>query len=380
MIKSPKISIIIPVYNAELFLDNCLSSVKNQTFKDFEVICINDCSNDGSLEILNNYAKKDDRFKVYNNSESLMAGGSRNKGLSLSKGEYIHFLDADDWIEEDLYELVYKKAKKDDLDLTIFDVVVYDNVLLNTYTISYVNLDPLKNYNWELLEKPFNSSDCLPVMFDLCLAPWNKLYKKEFLDNNSLSYPEGRWFEDMLFFFNVLFKAKNIGTVDKALLTYRVNLETSMIGSKDRKYFDFFDNYDDIENTIKEHGVFEKVKYNFYAFKYAGLDNWYKNIHDDLKSEFFNRIESDLNSSNFSNKEISIIINNMNYGTDTIKEYYNSRLSILLKISRFLLKKEKNLESVKIKVLGIQIYKKYKKNNKVKTLILGIKVRERCDG
>jgi glycosyltransferase involved in cell wall biosynthesis len=376
----PKISVIIPVHNAERFLENCLDTVKNQTFKDFEVICINDCSTDSSLDILNKYAKDDSRFKIFTNEKSLMAGGSRNKGLTLASGEYIHFLDADDWIDERLYEKSYRKILKNKLELLIFDVVSYDDVSMITQDFEFINLSPFKEYNPELMDKTFSNRDFLEVMFKLCLAPWNKIYKKDFLDKHKINFPEGRWYEDMLFFFLVWLKADKVSTLDEKMLTYRMNISTSMIGSKDRKYFDFFANYNDIEKTLKQNGVFEKIKYKFYAFKYCGLYHWHSSINEDLKDEFMQKTYEDIESNNFSIDELINIMNNMQYGTEAIRKIYISKLTISKKIQDFFFRIEVREKQTKFKVLGFSIFKKQIKEGITRAYVLGIKVGKKKNG
>ena len=118
--KNVKVSIIIPVYNPGELLNKCLDSASNQTLRDIEIICIDDESSDGSLDILNKYAENDYRFKVLTQSNS-GAGIARNKGLEYAIGEYIVFLDSDDYIELDMCEFLYNHAKNLDSDLVLFN-------------------------------------------------------------------------------------------------------------------------------------------------------------------------------------------------------------------------------------------------------------------
>ena len=108
MANKPKISIIIPVYNVEKYLEQCLKSVINQTFKDIEIICINDGSTDNSLEILEAFQKQDERIKIIN-KQNEGQGIARNEGLKVAKGEYISFIDPDDWVAQGMYEFLYNK-------------------------------------------------------------------------------------------------------------------------------------------------------------------------------------------------------------------------------------------------------------------------------
>ena len=128
----PKVSVIIPIYNSGNYLIECLDSVINQTLSEIEVICIDDGSTDSSFDILKDYANNDSRFKIFH-QENLGAGTTRNNAIEKVSGEFIIFLDSDDWIEEDMCEKLYNHAKKLDVDLVVFDAIWhhkdYDEVL-----------------------------------------------------------------------------------------------------------------------------------------------------------------------------------------------------------------------------------------------------------
>ena len=116
-----KISVIIPVYNVEKYLKECLDSVINQTLKDIEIICVNDGSTDNSLNILENYAKKDNRIIVISQKNKGLSG-ARNTGLKYCSGEYVSFIDSDDYVSKDLFELTYNNAISNNSDLVIFKI------------------------------------------------------------------------------------------------------------------------------------------------------------------------------------------------------------------------------------------------------------------
>lgn len=122
---SCRISVIIPVYNAEKYLNACLNSLLNQTYLNFEVICIDDASTDSSMEILEYFSKKDLRIKIIRNKTNNGPGYSRNQGLNIAKGKYISFLDSDDWLNYDALEILIKKAEEKELDLLMFKNIVY---------------------------------------------------------------------------------------------------------------------------------------------------------------------------------------------------------------------------------------------------------------
>ena len=113
----PKISVIIPIYNTQNYLEKCLDSVINQTFKDIEIICVNDCSKDNSLEILKKYSKKDKRIKIIDFKENKGPASARNEALNIAKGEYISFIDSDDWINLDFYEKLYFSSQNSFIDI-----------------------------------------------------------------------------------------------------------------------------------------------------------------------------------------------------------------------------------------------------------------------
>ena len=123
---TPLVSVIVAVQNVEDYLDDCLTSLLNQTFTDMEIICVNDGSTDNSLNILNGYASKDDRIKVFS-KENGGPGPARNYGLDHACGEYVFFLDSDDWLDLNAIKILYEKAKADDLDLLIFLAENFDD-------------------------------------------------------------------------------------------------------------------------------------------------------------------------------------------------------------------------------------------------------------
>ena len=124
---TPLISVIIPVYNVEKYLRECLDSVINQTYKNLEIICVNDCSTDSSPEILEEYAKKDRRIIIKKNPKNIGLGLTRNEGIKIASGEYIHCLDSDDWLELDAYEILVKYLDND-VDAVRFTYTSHDEI------------------------------------------------------------------------------------------------------------------------------------------------------------------------------------------------------------------------------------------------------------
>lgn len=137
----PKVSVIIPVYNTEKFLRKCLDSVCNQTLQDIEIICINDCSTDGSLEILREYAGKDNRIKLIELLENCGAAKARNIGIDIAEGEYLGFVDSDDFIDLDFYKKLYGKAKETDADAVKGKLYLYDINTNKVYLEAWIDIN-----------------------------------------------------------------------------------------------------------------------------------------------------------------------------------------------------------------------------------------------
>ena len=273
----PIISVIIPVYNSEKYLRKCLDSVINQTLKDLEIICVNDGSTDQSLEILNEYINVDNRITVIN-QDNLGAGAARNKGLEVAKGEYIHFLDADDWLEPNAYELVYHYVKKSDtiIDICMFLYKKYDN---ETGAINYVDL-------FYILGKEKIKITCFEenskFFIYTSVVPWNKLYKRSFIQDR-FTFDEIICANDRTFYFKTLLNSRKIMLIKEYLINYRINNINSLVGIKRIKHFDC--HFTAFQNTFS---LFSNHKSNllemiidvsmkdillFYK-KSAGIDKW----------------------------------------------------------------------------------------------------------
>ena len=183
------VSIIIPVYNTENYLKECLDSVVNQTLKEIEIICINDGSTDNSLKIMKSYAEKDDRIKIIdkkNEGQSV----ARNTGVKEAIGEYIAFVDSDDYIDQDAYEKLYRFAKKYGQDMVLCDVVRFNSIKKWRARLHRISIPKNKLIiSTNILKRP-------GLIYDT--GPWNKLIKKSFWDEHEFTFLPGRLYEDLL--------------------------------------------------------------------------------------------------------------------------------------------------------------------------------------
>jgi len=252
-----KVSVIIPIYNQEKYLSQALDSLKNQTLKDAEFICINDGSTDKSLEILNKYAKNDNRIKIIN-QKNQGCGCARNNGLKIAKGEFISFLDPDDWLEKNALESLYNKAKKQNCDMLVFD---FRKVNKSGKTIGFFNLkkrlhrfyniNPNENFNWRNI-KPKVLGGMYPVS-------WNKFFKKDLIKKNKLHFAKCNLAEDNVFVFGATLNAKSIGYSDQCLYNYRIHKD-SVLHSISNKNLCIFRAIDSVKKLIQKLGLAKELE------------------------------------------------------------------------------------------------------------------------
>ena len=227
------ISIIIPAYNAEKYIKKCLDSIVNQTKEELEIIVINDGSTDKTEDIVKAY--KDKRIKYYKNKNQGI-GKTRNFGIEKANGNYIMFIDSDDYIEKDTCEKMYSKAKNDDLDIVICDFYKeYDNG-----NIEEIHTNSFKN----------SSLEDNPDIITEYLCPWAKIYNRKMIVDNKIKFVENLKYEDAPFVIKALCNAKKIGKIDECLNYYLIhgNSETTV---RDRRCFDILQIIDIIRNDTR---------------------------------------------------------------------------------------------------------------------------------
>ena len=206
--KIPIISIIVPVYNVEKYLNRCIDSILNQTFTDFELILIDDGSPDNCGVICDEYAKKDKRIKVIHKENGGLSS-ARNRGLDVAKGNYIGFVDSDDYININMYECLYNAIIKNNSDISICNFMRVKEERVNT---ERNNIEKEYNYtNLEYIEELYKGNHVVT-------PAWNKLYKKNIFNN--IRYPIGRIYEDAFIIHEILYNIKKITYIDSYLYYY----------------------------------------------------------------------------------------------------------------------------------------------------------------
>ena len=224
------ISIIVPVYNAEKYIKKCMDSLVKQSKKELEFIIVNDGSTDHSEKIIQSY--QDARIKYFKNKNQGI-GKTRNFGIKEATGEYITFLDSDDYLPNDAIDNLYKLAQKNKLDLVVSDYYVDNKNIKSEKIKSFPITNVKKNPN---------------LIFDINLAPWNKLYKKELIEN--IKFEENLKYEDAPFVIESIIKAKRIGKLDKETYYYVVN-PNSETTIRDERIFDIFKILDIIGRLVE---------------------------------------------------------------------------------------------------------------------------------
>lgn len=221
-----RVSVVIPVYNIERHLRQCLDSVTGQTLQDLEIICVDDGSTDGSAAILAEYASRDSRFQVITQPNG-GPGVARNTGMAQAAGEYLIFLDSDDWFEPDFLESMVGKAEETGADVTICRAVEFD-----TDTGKELPSDWMLKSRY-LSGESFSPEEIAEHIFQFTYGwPWDKLYRREFIERAGLKYPALTNSEDLVFVFQSLALARRIAVAPQVLVHHRINRMASVSNSR----------------------------------------------------------------------------------------------------------------------------------------------------
>ncbi|MBQ9361205.1 MAG: glycosyltransferase family 2 protein [Lachnospiraceae bacterium] len=254
------VSIVIPVFNSERFINKCLDSLIGQEYRDIEIVCVNDGSSDHSLAILNEYTEKDSRIRVYSKeNEGKGAAGARNLGLTKATGDYVMFLDSDDFFESDLISSLMAEAEKHDADLVCCGADRYDD-RLGKVTGEYKHIE-LKDAPEK---QPFSWRDCPERVFQIGdLIAWNKLYKRDLLTDNDLWFEPIPISDDQYIPALTMVLAERIVTIDRPLIHYRFNTGSSQVDSQPKHPEAAYSATFSIVKRLRELGIYEDVKRSY---------------------------------------------------------------------------------------------------------------------
>lgn len=227
------VSVIIPIYNVEKYLRECLLSVLNQSFDDYEVICVNDASTDSSIEILKEYMKTSDKIRLIEHEKNKGLSAARNTGLKEAEGKYVFFLDSDDKIVNNTLEELFFCAEQNRTDIIYFNMTkIWDGALQKP---AYYKVPQYREYsgvyNGKELFAAFVENETYKI------EVWRQFYRKEFLIENELWFYEGILHEDNLFSFLCAMKACRVMNINKDYYIYRIR-ENSIMSTKSKKRAD----------------------------------------------------------------------------------------------------------------------------------------------
>ena len=282
------VSVIIPVYNVENYLVQCIDSVQAQTFRSIEIICIDDGSTDKSLFILQEYVKKDSRIKILQ-QQNAGAGAARNTGLSVASGKYLSFLDADDFFEPDMLEKAVASLEKSEADFVVFHSDQYQEDTSQFVYKPYVVCDSaIPPY------RPINFRNLTDNVFKVFVGwAWDKLYRTDFVRRYSLSFQEQRTTNDMRFVFSALVLANRIEVIPDLLAHHRTNNKSSLSNTRERSWRCFYDALISLRENLCKYELFGELEQDFvnYALHFS-LWN-YETITGEKKEHLFNMLRTD---------------------------------------------------------------------------------------
>lgn len=326
------VSIIIPAYNSDKYIEKCLNTARKQTLKNIEIICIDDASTDKTLEIINNHVRFDKRVCVFTNTTNLGPGASRNIGIKHARGKYITFLDADDWLDENTLECVLKKSEENNLDLLLFKLINMNNITKLLYKTETYSMNFLEKY----YNRVFNHDDISAnILFKIPVTAPGKLYLRSFLLENNIRFNETTMYEDNPFFIKTFLKARRVSVVDEYFYKRRVHSD-SLTSNTKKDMMDIHNVLDEIFSILKSNdSYYMKYKLSFYDFMIHTLLNRFQKIDNEFKNDFFNKtksliekyiVEYDLNDDikyNLSKNNLrtyNLIVKSMNSENNIIKD------------------------------------------------------------
>ncbi len=284
------VSVIIPVYNAQEHLEQCIRSVMNQTLREIEIICVDDGSQDDSLDVLNKLALKDSRIMVIT-QENAGAGAARNRGMEAASGKYLSFLDADDFFESNMLEMAYRKALEYRAQVLVFGADFYDDQLKRYLPCSY-------SIREEMLpaDRPFAAVQVKRDLFKTVVGwAWDKLFETAYIRACGLRFQEQRTTNDAYFVFMAYARAERIATEPQVLAHQRRHAGGTLSVTREKSWMCFYEALLAMRKTLITWGLYERFEQDYinYALHFA---LWNLNtlrgptqrmLYEQLRSEWF---------------------------------------------------------------------------------------------
>lgn len=284
-----KVSIILPIFNVQEYLEECLESVIHQTLEDIEILCVNDGSTDDSLAIIEKYAAQDDRIVVISGPNGGY-GRAMNKGLDRATGEYIGIVEPDDYVDISMFGDLYRTAKEHDLDFVKADFYRFTRDEDGTEHLQYELLDKKKERYGQLLN-PSVDPECIRFT----LNTWTGIYRREFINRYGIRHNEtpGASFQDNGFYFQTFAYASRAMIVNKPYYRNRRDNPNSSVKSKAKVYCMNVE-YDHIQNLLKrDREVWERFRYMYWWKKFHNYWFTYNRIDESFRPEFLERMRQE---------------------------------------------------------------------------------------
>ena len=387
MDKSIKVSIICSAYNREKYLKKCVDSILKQTLEDFELILIDNGSDDYTTKLVDEYEKKDSRVIALHNEKGSTYGKALNQGIALAKGRYVGIVESDDFISPTMYEKLYEQITKYNAD-----------VCFAGFWVHIGNNDDANNIHNKQIFANVNDCDLFsvldyPFLLTVHQSIWAKLYKSEFIKN--IKFDEEGKYIDSKFIIDVLCSTKKLIGLKEPVYYYRFdNPEASNSNNKnDSSLIQIIDDWEKARAALKQYGLYEQLKNEFYFLVSKPTYRFFKNISPEYKKEFFYKwcsfIKELSKDSNYSFKYLDLervkffkagFMHNydiLNYENYEVRCLFNIPINEQITNKEFiktrdlfgLFKTIKTKKYIKIYFLGVRIKKKYKKEEKINPAI-----------
>lgn len=283
------VSVIIPVYNAQKYLSQCLDSVLSQSLRAIEVICVDDGSSDDSMSILEQYRNSDERLRILQQKNSF-AGAARNNGLRSAAGEFVAFLDADDYyMDPDVLKDMLEQVRTYDLDMVKTGFDCFDSESGRIFTTAYSCNSCIPH---RMQRQILRFSEYPQQLLQVADVPWNALYRKSFLEKNQITFNSLRCVNDHSFFIHCLVKAQRIMVIPRRTVRYRIEQSGSLVGGKANHYDCHLESYRLVRELTRE--LSPKLRQLVLQKEIYALLDWYTRLKD--KAADTQKIESELKS------------------------------------------------------------------------------------
>lgn len=299
--EKPKISVIIPIHNSEKYLKKCLDSITSQAFEDIEIICVDDFSDDNSLNIIKDYAQNDDRFVIIEQEKSAGPGVARNKAIDIARGNYIVFADSDDLLENNALTLIYDKFQKTKAEVIQFN---YKKIGNKEKCVKPVKLS--KKYLYDENDAPYYTwnmikGNCLTTQ----AMVWFRAYSREFLIENNIKFANNSHHEDGIFSIKCLLLADKIYYLNHYLYDYFYR-SNSCVNSISDDVFCVFENIDLLKSFLENENYLKVLSNEFSDYKINVMKWHYGSVLPESKNAYIKKCKDYLSVDEYKNFQKSL--------------------------------------------------------------------------